>query len=261
MLFDRILDRRILCFDTETTGPNPAEDAVVELGAVVLERGQVTTRLRLRLNPGWPIPAEASAVHGIYDEHVAREPLFADVAERVASRFSEFDVFCGYNALRFDVPILNAELERAGHAYRIPAGQVLDPMVWYKRRHPDRSAKLGDVCQDLMVRLDNAHAALADAEAVALVLKACIGQGVMPVEAPFALEAQPREAAKLEAERAEFGGWWYRDRASPAILRLGRGKHRGLTLAEAPASYVQWALGLEDLPPAARAVFEGQERG
>ena len=70
------LNRPIVFFDLETTGTNIMHDRIVEISLIkVMPDGSEVERTR-RINPEIPIPAEASAIHGIYDEDVASEPTF-----------------------------------------------------------------------------------------------------------------------------------------------------------------------------------------
>ena len=50
---------------------------------VHFENGEVTGRHGYLVNPGVPIPKEASAVHGISDELVKNEPRFEQIAARI----------------------------------------------------------------------------------------------------------------------------------------------------------------------------------
>ena len=59
-----------LVIDTETTGIDPTAARVVELAAVKFRNGEPTARHGMRLNPGIPIPNEATAIHKITDEDV-----------------------------------------------------------------------------------------------------------------------------------------------------------------------------------------------
>ena len=62
------LKRPIIFFDLETTGVDTSKDRIVEISMVkvgVDGTKQVKTR---RINPEMPIPAEATAVHGITDD-------------------------------------------------------------------------------------------------------------------------------------------------------------------------------------------------
>ena len=70
--------RRAAIVDTETTGTDPAIDKVIELAVVVFEYcwesgvvGRVLDRYDGLEDPGQPIPAESTAIHGITDAMVA----------------------------------------------------------------------------------------------------------------------------------------------------------------------------------------------
>lgn len=67
----------------------------------------------LRINPEMPIPAESSAVHGIYDADVADCPTFKEVAKSIANDIEGCDL-AGFNSNRFDIPVLAEEFLRAG---------------------------------------------------------------------------------------------------------------------------------------------------
>lgn len=105
------LGKEVVFLDFEATGVDPETDRIVEFAFLDFESGLWVKRV----NPGVPIPASASEVHGIYDDDVVREPLFAAYAEEVERRV-EGKVLVGYNSRRYDVPLLDAELRRAGRA-------------------------------------------------------------------------------------------------------------------------------------------------
>ncbi len=61
--------------DVETTGLSPVRDRVVELGwAIMRGDGTMLSSDSTLVNPGCPIPADASRVHGIFDSDVANSP-------------------------------------------------------------------------------------------------------------------------------------------------------------------------------------------
>ena len=262
----KILEADIRVFDTETTGVDTARDAIVELAAVELRAGQVGRSFAIRLNPGMPIPEGASAVHGITDADVADAPFFDEAADRIAARLGAPGVvLAGYNALHFDVPMVNAAFENAGHAFRIDASRVLDPFVFLRRRHAHLGGKLADVCARHGVTLDNAHAASADARATAELIVAFIRDGLMPTDLEHALEVQARWHAVIRAEKEAWGRKLYRNTLPDGTghqdlnaLRIGFGKQRGALLTEVDSGLLRWAVGLPDFHPGAAAVFRAE---
>lgn len=104
---------RWLIVDTETTGLGPGAE-IVELGAVVMQEGEVVERRNVLVRPRRPIPAEASAIHGIYDRHVANalglhdpHPVTArSAAEGLCAMAADAHAIVGYNNLSFDQPLL-----------------------------------------------------------------------------------------------------------------------------------------------------------
>lgn len=110
-----------ICLDVETTGLDLDNSRVVELAYTTESLvGEVIVR---RFNPGVPIPAEASEVHGIFDSDVLDEPSIASflplLSALVRSRFA-----IGYN-VGFDLSVLDSEFRRAtGDGMPNPVGVI-----------------------------------------------------------------------------------------------------------------------------------------
>jgi DNA polymerase III epsilon subunit-like protein len=166
-------------------------------------------------------------------------------------------VLAGYNAVRFDAPLINAELARIGVDPRIDPDRVIDPfffVLWHLRGL--RSRKLGFVCERFGVSLVDAHSAAADAVATGEVLFAMIREGLLPDDVEEALAAQADLRERLDLEWERFSYWLYEDRVD-GTLRLGAGKHCGAPLTEVDSSYLGFLLNkIEDLPFEVRALFE-----
>ena len=82
------LERPIMFFDLETTGTNILRDRIVEISMIKVYPDGHDLQRTVRVNPGMPIPAEATAVHHITDADVADKPLFADIAAQLAESFA-----------------------------------------------------------------------------------------------------------------------------------------------------------------------------
>jgi DNA polymerase III subunit epsilon len=169
------VDVPIALIDTETTGRDANQDRIVEIGVVLGLRGEVTARFSKLINPGRPIPAESSAVHGIKDADVADAPSFADIAEDLVA-FLAGAVPAAYNAA-FDRNFVLAELERAKVRPTLPPPAMrrevdwIDPLAFARElyKHEDSRA-LGDMAARLGIELEHAHRATDDAEAALKIL-------------------------------------------------------------------------------------------
>ena len=98
--------------DTETTGLDPVKSRIIELGAVRIDAGRIChdDACSVLVNPGVPIPAASSKIHGISDDDVKNAEGFpAGMA-----KFIEWAGPCliiGYS-IGFDISMLKAEHER-----------------------------------------------------------------------------------------------------------------------------------------------------
>src|SRR5690606_16725890 len=101
--------------DTETTGRDAQADRIIEVGLVFFRGGEMTGEKGWLINPGCPIPEDASAVHGIFDGDVADKPRFQDVSSEILEALSGH-LPLAYNA-EFDRGFLLEEFGRlASHA-------------------------------------------------------------------------------------------------------------------------------------------------
>jgi len=247
-----ITARQLRVFDLETTGVDVETDRVVQFGTATFRNGALLRVEDTLVNPCTPIPMEASNVHNIFDRDVEDAPTFGLVGDTVAHTLaqSEEQVLCGYNALRFDVPLLNAEFERHCYEFRIDPARVLDPLVWlqyYHRNWPSR--RLAAAAARFHVPLADAHRASADAEATGHILHRMIEQGLIPDDVEEALAVQQRLLLALQQEQAVYGRFLYIDRDNHTLLRIGFGKHTGSLLRDVPTSYLRWMLQkIPDLP-------------
>jgi hypothetical protein len=73
----------IRVIDIETTGIDPAADAIIEIASVDMVRdGGITNAMDTLVRPTKPIPPGASAVRHIIDEDVTNAPAFSEVIDR-----------------------------------------------------------------------------------------------------------------------------------------------------------------------------------
>jgi DNA polymerase-3 subunit epsilon len=164
------LERPLVVFDTETTGTNSRSDRIVEIACVKIHPDGRREDWERRLNPGIPIPAASTAIHGISDADVADAPRFRDVAAELSAYLGGCDL-AGYNIAGFDLPVLRAEFLRAGVPFEVADRRLVDAQrIFFSREPRHLAAAARFYCQS---DHDGAHGARADAE---MTLRVLVGQ-------------------------------------------------------------------------------------
>jgi DNA polymerase-3 subunit epsilon/CBS domain-containing protein len=152
--------------DLETTGLDTKAARIVEIGAVPLVKGKIdeTGAIAMRVNPGEPIPPEATAIHNIRDADVASAPSVADGLTKLLALIGDRLVIG--HSIGFDLAIIRAECVRAGFSYHKP--RILDTRLLGQianRSLPDFSMDM--IGEWLGIQIENRHSALGDALATA----------------------------------------------------------------------------------------------
>lgn len=165
------LNKPLIVFDLETTGISISNDRIVEIACIkVFPDGREETRTE-RINPGMPIPAEVTAIHGISDADVADKPSFAELAHELANFMQGCD-FAGFNSNKFDFPLLVEEFLRAGVDFDVENRRFIDAQRIYHMMEPrNLSAAYRFYCDQ---NLENAHSAVADTQATWEIIQAQI---------------------------------------------------------------------------------------
>jgi len=158
----------LAAIDVETTSNDPFEARVIS-AAVVLPDGSGQAWL---VNPGVPIPPDATAINGITDEMVQKDGLparqaLAEIGVALGKLVVDEVPIVAFCA-PYDVTVLHRELGR----HHLPAvnwddAVIIDPSVLHRHVEPTWFAQrtLGDLCRYYQVELARAHDALSDARA------------------------------------------------------------------------------------------------
>lgn len=230
------LKRPIIFFDLETTGTDIINDRIVELAMIKILPDGSRQRFVKRLNPECPIPAAATEIHGICDADVKDAPTFRQIARELYEWMRQCD-FSGYNAARFDLPLLAEEFLRAGIQPDFESCQMLDVQhVFYRMEPRTLKAAYRFYCDK---ELANAHSAEADTLATIEVLEAQLNK--YPEE--LSCELGPLCAYLNDGEEIV-------DYARALVRKNGTvvfnfGKHKNRAVAEvfhAEPSYYDWMM-------------------
>jgi len=165
----------LLAVDTETTGFKIAEGArLLEVAVVPIVDGRVRTEEAWAsfVQPGRPIPPDATKVHGITDAMVAGAPSAADVGRRLRAACADLPLV--FHNAPFDLPFLIELFREAG----VPGllNPVVDTLGLARGLSGAGSNRLEDVARREGVPVPGAHRALADALMTAGVLVALAGK-------------------------------------------------------------------------------------
>ena len=247
------LERPLAIFDLETTGLRPEQDRIVEICVLLVRPDGSEEVFTRRVNPGVPIPAGASAVHGITDEDVAGEPAFGEIAPGLLEVLQGADL-AGFNIIGYDLPLLEAELERIDMPFSRDGRRLVDAQRIYHQR--ERRTLAAAVKFYTGKEHVGAHGAEADVRATLDVLDAQVAH----------YDDLPSDAEGLA--RACVPESWVDDQGKirwvdgDATFEIG--KHRGVTLrrvVQEDPSYLRWMVDKSDFPADTRRVVAAALQG
>jgi DNA polymerase III subunit epsilon len=163
------LNKPLIFLDIEATGLSVGSDRIVELSLLKVNPDNSTEIRTDRINPGIPIPAVVSRLHGIYDHDVANAPTFKELAPALLRFIGNAD-FAGYNSNKFDIPMLAEEFLRAEADFDLEGRRLVDVQNIFHFMEPrNLSAAYKFYCNKA---LDNAHSAESDTIATYEIFKA-----------------------------------------------------------------------------------------
>lgn len=233
------LKRPAVVFDLETTGVNLVHDRIIEISILKVHPDGLEETKTRRINPGRPIPAESTAVHGITDEDVKDCPTFDQVAKSLYQWIEGCDII-GFNSIRFDVPMLVEELLRAGVAVDFSKRRLVDVQtIYHKMERRNLEAAYRFYCGKTLV---DAHSAEADTRATYEVLMAQLDH--YPDELANDMDALA-EISRYN-NNVDFAGTLVYDDQRQEIINFG--KYKGKPLREVllrDPGYYAWVMGAD----------------
>jgi DNA polymerase III subunit epsilon len=202
---------RPIFYDTETTGVRAEQDRIIEIAA--FDPVNQTT-FEMLINPGFPIPPEATAIHKITDEMVAQAPSFDKIALEFL-KFCEGDVvLIAHNNDSFDIHFLRKEFARCGIPF--PTWRFFDTLKWSRRYRPDLPRHTLQFLREIYgIAANNAHRALDDVIVLHQVFTHMTDD--LHIDEVYHLLNKPKP-----------------------LQHMPFGKYQGTPLKSVPGEYVQW---------------------
>lgn len=245
------LEKDLVVFDVETTGLSVSKDRIVQLAMIKVFADGRALEERCRLvNPGIPIPAEASEVHGITDDKVKNEPTFSKLAKGIRGFIGDSDL-ATYNGNRFDIPLLMEEFERANLPLDMTGRMTVDAQrIFHKMEPRNLSAAFRFYTGE---KMEGAHDAGVDTRAT---LKVLLGQikkydgidledkdGAI-IKAPIKNNIKALHDFCTDPNELDFQGKVKLNAAGVAVLTFG--KFQGMPVGESlhfDHKYYNWIMG------------------
>jgi len=120
--------KQYVWLDLETSGLDPVENGIVEIGAVLTQQGKQKKIFSQTCNPGDVAISEyAMKVNGLSIEQLHHEDPINEVLARFDAEVENKAVPCGWNIASFDLPFLKEAYKKAGLKWRFDY-HVIDMM-------------------------------------------------------------------------------------------------------------------------------------
>lgn len=150
---------KYVALDIETTGFNPVNDKILEIGAVKVKNGRVVDTFSELINPGIPVPWRITEVTGI-DDSMVRGCDNVSVVLRKFLKFCDEDIILGHN-LNFDYSFLAEKSAEIGMKF---SKYGLDTLTMAKKHLKNlESRKLDYLCAYYGIEDKEHHRAYNDA--------------------------------------------------------------------------------------------------
>lgn len=209
---------RIVVFDTETTGIDPANDRIVTAFVGILDaNGDVERGTDWLADPGVEIPERATEVHGISTQMAQQEgEPAAEVTAKIANSLAWVArhnlPLVVFNA-PYDLTLLAAECRRHGVEMPMLGEQVVDPLIIDRQVDRFRKGKrtLSDCASVYGVELLDAHDAGADAIASGHLAQAMVQRYPDQLDVPLA-QLHQQQASWADAQASDFEDYMRRQR-------------------------------------------------
>ena len=243
------LSSPLAVIDIQSTGLKPDKARIVRLAVLRVDPDGGENLKSVIVNPGIPIPASATKVHGISDSTVVGKPVFRAYARGLADHLEGCDL-AGFAIERFGLPLLQAEFKRNGVDFIIKGRAVVDTMTVFHRLEPrDFSSAYSRFVGGVYSDHDYGAKRAGD---IFQILK---GQLQASSDVPLRPDEIAKWANGLDDSAIDSEGKfiWSED----GDVQVNFGKHRGERLADVvttDADYFNWLSGSEEFSDEVRNI-------
>ncbi len=145
--------------DIETTGGSPVSEKITEIAIYIHNGEKIIDEYTTLINPERRIPHHITQLTGISNSMVANAPKFYEVARKIVE-LTENKIFVAHN-VNFDYSFIRQEFKQLGYVYK--RNKLCTVTLSRKYIPGHRSYSLGNICQDLGIKIEGRHRAAGDA--------------------------------------------------------------------------------------------------
>ena len=151
-----------VCFDFETSGRDPKNSRVIEIGACKIQNGMIIEEFSELIDPGFYISMIITQITGITNNDLKGCRNESDVFTDFLAFIADADCLMAHN-LPFDARFLKETCKRLN----VPLfdKQGICTLALSRKRVQSSRHTLGDLCLHFGILLDNAHRAIYDVRA------------------------------------------------------------------------------------------------
>lgn len=166
------INQSLVFLDLETTGLNPVNDKIIEIGAIKVENNKVIGKISELLNPGCKIPFYATRVNGITDNMVKDMRPSLDGVNDFIELLDKDSIIVAHN-VKFDIGFINNYLMESGR--EVLKNRMVDTVRLSRKAFPGKKKySLGMVAGYLDIEVKSAHRAYDDTRVCYEIYEKCI---------------------------------------------------------------------------------------
>ncbi|MBC8170546.1 MAG: 3'-5' exoribonuclease, partial [Anaerolineae bacterium] len=151
----------LVAIDLETTGLDPSQDAIIEVGAVRMLNGEITAEYSTFVDPGIAVPPHVTHITGIRSQDLMGAPKLDAVLPQIQEFVGKRPIIA--HNISFDMGFLQGRYKILLNNQRIDTYDLASVLLPRTPRY-----NLHSLTAEFKIQLLNAHRALDDARATAL---------------------------------------------------------------------------------------------
>lgn len=169
-----LLQVKFAVVDIETTGGSARNERIIEIAVLVTDGKTILETFQTLINPEKYIPPYITSITGIDNSMVEGAPTFAEVAAQVDA-ITKDRVFVAHS-VNFDFSFVKREFQLLGHHY--DRKKLCTVRLSRKILPGFRSYSLGNLCNEVGIRITDRHRAFGDAQATTILMNMLIEKDI-----------------------------------------------------------------------------------